>query len=98
MFINICLHYLLLLITSPKLLTGYSFQTFPSLETAQLFTNHVFWLYGIPLDIVSDRQTQFTSQVLQILLCTAPIGVSLSSGFHPQTGGTGGPCVLHCFN
>lgn len=32
MFINICLHYLLLLITSPKLLTGYSFQTSPCIR------------------------------------------------------------------
>lgn len=32
-------------------------------ETAELFVNHVFWLHGIPTNIVSDRGPQFTSQV-----------------------------------
>ncbi|KAF7640917.1 hypothetical protein LDENG_00005500 [Lucifuga dentata] len=32
-------------------------------ETADLLIYHVFHLHGIPLDIVSDRGPQFTSQV-----------------------------------
>ncbi|KAL0161469.1 hypothetical protein M9458_045194, partial [Cirrhinus mrigala] len=42
-------------------------------ETAQLMTDHVFRLHGLPTDVVSDRGPQFTSR--------------LSSGFHPQTNG-----------
>ena len=34
-----------------------------ALETADLLTQHVFRLHGLPLDIVSDRGPQFTSQV-----------------------------------
>lgn len=32
-------------------------------DTAQALIENVFWLHGIPLDIVSDRGPQFTSQV-----------------------------------
>ncbi|KAL0163510.1 hypothetical protein M9458_039263 [Cirrhinus mrigala] len=42
--------------------------------------NHVFRVYGLPEDIVSDRGTQFTSQQLDI-------NVSLTSGYHPQSNG-----------
>ncbi|KAK3553382.1 hypothetical protein QTP70_003555 [Hemibagrus guttatus] len=34
-----------------------------AMETAQSLFHHVFRVYGIPEDIVSDRGTQFTSQV-----------------------------------
>ncbi len=34
-----------------------------SMETAQALFHHVFRVYGLPEDIVSDRGTQFTSQV-----------------------------------
>ncbi|KAL0170806.1 hypothetical protein M9458_035402, partial [Cirrhinus mrigala] len=30
-------------------------------ETAQLMTDHVFRLHGLPTDVVSDRRPQFTS-------------------------------------
>ena len=34
-----------------------------ALETANLLVLHVFWLHGIPQDIVSDRGPQFSSRV-----------------------------------
>lgn len=49
-----------------------------ALETAQLLTQHVFWLHGIPLDIV-------TSRVWKEFCAELGAQVSLSSGFPPQT-------------
>ncbi len=54
---------------------------------AQLFQDRVFCLHGIPDDIVSDRDTRFTSafwQELQKLLGTS---LSMSTAFHPQADG-----------
>lgn len=56
-----------------------------ALETAQLLTQHVFWLHGIPLDIVSDRGPQFTSRVWKEFCAELGAQVSLPSGFPPQT-------------
>ncbi|KAL0172725.1 hypothetical protein M9458_033036, partial [Cirrhinus mrigala] len=50
-----------------------------AMETALALFNHVFRVYGLPEDIVSDRGTQFTSQL--------DINVSLTSGNHPQSNG-----------
>ena len=54
---------------------------------AQLFQDRVFCLHGIPDDIVSDRDTNFTSafwRELQKLLGTS---LNLSTANHPQTDG-----------
>ena len=56
-------------------------------ETADLLTNHVFRLHGIPVDIVSDRGPQFISQVWKSFCQALGATVSLSSGFQPQTNG-----------
>lgn len=58
-----------------------------ALETAQLLTNHVSRLNGIPSDIVSDRGQQFTSKVWKEFCSSIGAQVSLSSGYHPQTNG-----------
>ncbi|KAK3551620.1 hypothetical protein QTP70_020828 [Hemibagrus guttatus] len=44
-------------------------------------------VYGIPEDIVSDRGTQFTSQVWKAFCKQLDINVSLTSGYHPQSNG-----------
>ncbi|KAK3558896.1 hypothetical protein QTP86_032157, partial [Hemibagrus guttatus] len=48
---------------------------------------HVFRNFGLPEDIVSDRGSQFTSRVWGLLCARLGIGVSLSSGYHPQSNG-----------
>lgn len=55
-----------------------------ALETAQLLTQHVFRLHGIPWDIVSDRGPKFTSRVWKEFCSELVAQVSLSCGFHPQ--------------
>ncbi|KAK3539356.1 hypothetical protein QTP70_003841 [Hemibagrus guttatus] len=43
--------------------------------------------FGLPEDIVSDRGSQFTSRVWESLCAQLGIGVSLCSGYHPQSNG-----------
>lgn len=50
-------------------------------ETADLLVHHVFYLHGLPVDIVSDRGPQFTARFCRLLW----ISVNLSSGFRPQS-------------
>ncbi|KAL0154822.1 hypothetical protein M9458_049085 [Cirrhinus mrigala] len=58
-----------------------------AIETALALFNHVFCVYGLPEDIVSDRGTQFTSQVWKAFCKQLDINVSLTSGYHPQSNG-----------
>ncbi|KAI2646333.1 Transposon Tf2-9 polyprotein [Labeo rohita] len=58
-----------------------------AMETALALFNHVFHVYGLPEDIVSDRGTQFTSQVWKAFCKQLDINVSLTSGCHPQSNG-----------
>ncbi|KAI2646332.1 Transposon Tf2-9 polyprotein [Labeo rohita] len=58
-----------------------------AMETVLALFNHVFRVYGLPEDIVSDRGTQFTSQVWKAFCKQLDINVSLTSGYHPQSNG-----------
>uniref|UniRef100_A0A8C1I7H5 Gypsy retrotransposon integrase-like protein 1 n=1 Tax=Cyprinus carpio TaxID=7962 RepID=A0A8C1I7H5_CYPCA len=58
-----------------------------AMETALALFHHVFRVYGIPEDIVSDRGTQFNSQVWKAFCRHLDINVSLTSGYHPQSNG-----------
>ncbi len=56
-------------------------------ETAELIMNHVFRVFGIPLDIVSDRGPQFSSRFWGAFCKLVGGTASLSSGFHPESNG-----------
>ena len=56
-------------------------------ETADLLVQHVFRLHGLPVDVVSDRGPQFTSNFWRAFCNLLGAKVSLSSGFHPQSNG-----------
>ncbi|KAK3506397.1 hypothetical protein QTP70_001791 [Hemibagrus guttatus] len=58
-----------------------------AMQTADAMFQHVFRNFGLPEDIVSDRGPQFTSRVWGALCGRLGIGVSLSSGYHPQSNG-----------
>ncbi len=58
-----------------------------AMETAQALFHHVFRVYGLPEDIVSDRGTEFTSQVRRAFCKQLDINVSLTSGYHHQANG-----------
>lgn len=60
---------------------------FSAKETAELVHLHNFRLYGLPIDIVSDRGSQFTSMFWKVFCSLTGASVGLSSGFHPQSNG-----------
>ncbi len=58
-----------------------------ALETAEHLFQQVFWNFGVPENIVSDRGPQFISHVWKAFFRLLGVTVSLSSGYHPQTNG-----------
>lgn len=56
-------------------------------ETAQAIINNVFRIHGLPVDILSDRGSHFTSQFWREFCKQLGASVSLSSGYHHQTNG-----------
>ena len=58
-----------------------------ALQTAEAIFHNVFRRFGLPEDIVSDRGTQFTSQVWRSFMERLGVTVSLTSGHHPQSNG-----------
>lgn len=54
-------------------------------ETAKLLVENVFRLHGIPVEIVSERGPQFTSQVWKVFCIALWAKLCLSSGYHLQT-------------
>lgn len=56
-------------------------------ETAKLMFEHVFRVFGLPQDIVTDRGPQFSSRVWRAFLKLLGATASLSSGYHPQSNG-----------
>uniref|UniRef100_A0A8C1QKT9 Gypsy retrotransposon integrase-like protein 1 n=1 Tax=Cyprinus carpio TaxID=7962 RepID=A0A8C1QKT9_CYPCA len=56
-------------------------------ETAVTVIDHVFRLHGLPMDVVSDRGSQFVSKFWQEFCKLLGATVSLSSGYHPQSNG-----------
>ncbi len=56
-------------------------------ETAVTVIDHIFRLHGLPMDVVSDRGSQFVSKFWQEFCRLLGATVSLSSGYHPQSNG-----------
>ena len=52
---------------------------------ARMFILFVLWAHGLPLSIVSDRGTQFTSNFWKALCQQLGITVKLSTAHHPKT-------------
>ncbi|XP_051531975.1 uncharacterized protein LOC127427993 [Myxocyprinus asiaticus] len=61
---------------------------FPSArETAVAVINHIFRIHSLPVDVVSDRGSQFVSRFWAEFCRQLGATVSLSSGLHLQTNG-----------
>jgi Integrase core domain. len=58
-----------------------------AVECADLFFEHWVCKFGMPLKIISDRDSRFTSSFWQELIKLLHCKVSLSSAYHPQTDG-----------
>jgi hypothetical protein len=56
-------------------------------SVARLFLDNVYRLHGLPLSIVSDRDSVFTSTFWQALFNMADVQLRMSSAYHPQSDG-----------
>ena len=56
-------------------------------QTAEIFFNTVFRHHGLPKEIISDRDSKFTSLYWQALFKYIGTKLKLSTTFHPQTDG-----------
>ena len=56
-------------------------------ELADGFVKEIWCHHGLPLDIVSDRDSKFTSNFWKAVMKKLDIHLNLSTAFHPQTDG-----------
>ena len=56
-------------------------------DLARIFAREVWKYHGLPTDIVSDRDSRFTSGIWTEFLQTSGIRSRMSTAFHPQTDG-----------
>ncbi|KAJ9545199.1 hypothetical protein OSB04_024906 [Centaurea solstitialis] len=54
---------------------------------AQLYVDEIVMRHGVPISIISDRDSRFTSRFWQSLQTTLGTSVDLSTAYHPQTDG-----------
>jgi len=62
-------------------------ETIDSEGVAQLYATHIFPHYGIPWKIISDRDTQFTSNFSKELSQILGIKQNISTAYYPQMDG-----------
>ena len=56
-------------------------------KLAKLYISEIVQLHRVPLSIISDRGTQFTSKFWRTLHAELGTRLDLSTAFHPQTDG-----------
>ncbi len=54
---------------------------------AQLYLDHVYRWFGLPSQMISDRDPRFTSHFGKVLTTKLGVSQNLSTVFHPQTDG-----------
>ena len=59
--------------------------TYNAEKLAKLYISEIVRLHGVPLSIISDRGTQFTSKFWRTLHAELGTRLDLSTAFHPQT-------------
>ncbi|XP_070004939.1 uncharacterized protein [Nicotiana sylvestris] len=61
--------------------------TYGRVKYAQIFMNEIVRLHGVPISIISDRGSQFTSRFWKSFQEALGTRVDLSTAFHPQIDG-----------
>ncbi|KAD4982100.1 hypothetical protein E3N88_18771 [Mikania micrantha] len=62
-------------------------ETYSMDKLAQLYVNEIVSLHGVPLSIVSDRDSRFTSRFWQSFQKAPGTHLNFSTAYHPQTDG-----------
>jgi hypothetical protein len=62
-------------------------ETTDAAGVAALLREQVFRLHGLPENIVSDRDTRFTSEFFKALCAALGVGQHMSTAYHPETDG-----------
>jgi hypothetical protein len=61
--------------------------TFKAIDIANIFMKEIFRLHDMPRDIISDRDTKFTSSFWKSLMIGFETKLLFSTTYHPQTDG-----------
>ena len=61
--------------------------TYNAEKLAKIYISEIVRLHGVPLSIISDIGTQFTSMFWKTLHAELGTRLDLSTAFHPQTDG-----------
>jgi hypothetical protein len=61
--------------------------TCKEIDIANMFMKEIFRLHGIPKEIISDRDTKFTSNFWKSLFANFSTKLLFSTAYHPQTDG-----------
>ena len=64
-----------------------TYTTLTAVELAYLYIAHIVKLHGLPKEIISDRDSKFTSHFWRALCDIMGTKQGLSTAFHPQTDG-----------
>ncbi|KAJ9539243.1 hypothetical protein OSB04_031976 [Centaurea solstitialis] len=62
-------------------------ETYSIDRLAQLYVDEIVMRHGVPISIISDRDSRFTSRFWQSLQAALGTSVDLSTAYHPQTNG-----------
>ena len=69
-------------------------------QLAELYVHEIVRLHGVPITIVSDRDSRFTSKFWKSLHKAIGTQLNFSTAFHPQTDGQSKRTIKHwriCF-
>ena len=58
-----------------------------AIDVTNIFMKEIFKLHGMPKEIVSDRDTKFTSNFWKSLMVGLETKLLFSTTYHPQTNG-----------
>jgi hypothetical protein len=61
--------------------------TCKAIDIANIFMNEIFLLHGMPKEIVSDRDTKFTSSFWKSLMASFEAKLLFNTTYHPQNNG-----------